>query len=106
MSPLVVLAMVFALAFLAESLTEYFFGIPMDKIEKLKPYKWLLNYVAVIVGILMTLYYKLDLISLIAQFAGGNVGSTTVGFILTGAIIGRGSNYVSDFVAKYIKPAQ
>lgn len=100
---LVLLAVAFALAFLTESFVEYVFGIPMKKIAKLQPHVWTLNYVALAVGVGVAFYYSIDLISLIAQTAGGEWGATPVGIVLTGMIIGRGSNFLSDFVYKYLK---
>lgn len=104
MSPLVILAVTFALAFLTESLTEYLFGIPFDRLPKLKPYRWLLQYLAAGVGVSLSLYYVLDLIALIAQLAGGVLPVTPVGMVLTGLIIGRGANYLNDFLVTYLRP--
>lgn len=104
MNPLTLLAIAFALAFLTESFVEYLFGIPMQKIALLQPYAWVLNYIALVVGVGMAFYYGIDLIALIAQAAGGAWGSTPVGIVLTGMVIGRGSNFLSDFVTKYLKP--
>ena len=96
MNELLVLAGVLAIAFLIETLTEYIFGTPMDKIPKLAPYKWLLMYIAAIWGVGMCLFYKLDLISLIIQ-----QDATVVGIVLTGLAVGRGSNYLHQFISKF-----
>jgi len=88
----------FALSFLVESMVEYILGTPMDKIEAAKPFKWLLMYAAAVVGVGLAFWYKLDLISEIT----GQV--TTVGIVLTGLTLGRGSNYVHDFYQAYIQP--
>ncbi len=105
------LAVTFALAFLTETFVEYFFGIPMDHYEKLKPYKWLLMYVAAGVGIFLALFYKLDLIAIISRFAAQVSGMATAldepsvpGMVLTGMAIGRGANFVHDFLSKYLAP--
>lgn len=101
------LAVSFALAFLTESLVEYLFGTPMDKLPKLCPYRWLLMYISVGVGVGLALFYQLDLIAIIAQASGVALdltASTPVGMVLTGLGIGRGANYLSQFVSTYLKP--
>ena len=104
MTPLVALAVAFTLAFITESFVEYIFGIPMKKVPKLEKYIWTLNYIALVVGVGLAFYYTVDLISLVAELAGGKVGITPVGIALTGMIIGRGSNFLNDFVTKFLKP--
>jgi len=91
------LALSVALAFLAESLVEYIFGTLMDKFEILKSYKWTLMYVALAAGVGLSFFYNLDLISLITDEA-----ATVVGMILTGLIVGRGANFVHQFVSEYL----
>ena len=97
------------LAFLAESMVEYLFGTPMDHIPALKPYRWLLMYVAIGVGIFFTLYWKIDLLAIIANAVAKLTGVeftwkvSLVGQILSGLIIGRGSNYLHDFLLKFLK---
>lgn len=105
------LAVSFALAFLVETITEYLAGTPLDKIEALKPYKWLLMYVAAGVGVGLCLYYQIDLIAIVSRFAAQLTGASTpldnptpVGQVLTGLVVGHGANYLSDFLAKYLKP--
>lgn len=107
----VILAVSFLLAFFTETMVEYFVGTPMDHIEKAKPYRWLLMYVAAGVGLFFSLFYKLDLVALTAQLAERmtGVGSlltqpTTPGMIVSGLAIGRGANFLSDLVARYILP--
>lgn len=103
------LAVTFALAFLTETLVEYIFGSPMDKIEKLKQYKWMLMYISAGVGIGLALFYQLDLIAVISHFTPVQTvvaldNPTVVGEVLTGLVLGRGANYLSDFLSKYLKP--
>ena len=106
---IVYLSVIFALAFLAESMTEYLFGIPFDKIPKLTPFKWTLAYIAMAVGVGLAIFYKLDLIALLADVIAETVGVqspiqvSVVGFILTGLGIGRGAAYLHDFVGRYFK---
>lgn len=105
----VLLAVIFALAYLAESLTEYLFGIPFDKFPKLTPYKWVLMYISAAVGVGMAIFYKLDIVALLAQVISemvevvSPIPVTVFGFVLTGLGIGRGANFMHDFVSKYLK---
>lgn len=92
---IVVLAL--ALAFMAESMVEYIFGEVADHFEKIAPYKWLLMYIALAAGVGMAFWYQVDLISLIT-----GDGVTVLGNILTGLAIGRGANFVHDFVSTYL----
>ncbi len=106
---MVYLAVIFALAYLAESFTEYLFGIPFDKIPKLTPYKWLLMYLSAGVGVSLAIFYQLDLIYLLAEVISEAVGApspiqvSVVGYILTGLGIGRGASWLHDFVSQYFK---
>jgi hypothetical protein len=104
-----VLAITFALSFLTETLTEYLFGTPMDRSEQLKPYKWTLMYVSALIGVVLALFYHLDLIVIIASFSDALGLSAPVlsdptvpGSILSGLLIGRGANAVHDFLSKYL----
>lgn len=101
-----VLAVIFLLAFLVESLVEYLFGALFEHVTALLKFKWTLMYIAMAVGILGAFVYRFDLIYLIGQFVGSSVAVTTFGIVLTGAAIGRGANYLHDLVTKYfVKPA-
>jgi hypothetical protein len=109
----IVIAVSFGLSFLVESMVEYLLGTPFDKVEKLKPWKWALQYVAVLAGVGLAMYYRLDLVALIAVL-GEKIGliavgldqPTPVGMALSGMVIGRGANYLHDFVSRYLKPWQ
>ena len=97
-----VLFAVFFLAFLAESMTTYFFadilGVLAARFKWIAAVEWL-RYVAGIVGIGLAISYKLDL-------PGAYFDMTTtnpmVGWILTGLVIGRGANFVHDLANRYI----
>ena len=91
-------ALALFLAFMTEASVEYIFGTPMDKIAKLQPFKWLLMYAGLAVGIGLCFWYQLDIVS---EIYGT---TTTVGIILTGLAVGRGSNFVNDLYARYVKP--
>jgi hypothetical protein len=92
-----ILAAIFALAFLAESLTEYLFGTLADKVTALTPYRWTLMYISAAVGVGLAFHYQFDVISLILSST-----ITWVGILLTGLVIGRGANFVHQFVSEYL----
>jgi hypothetical protein len=102
----------FLLSFLTESGVEYILGTPIDKVEKLKPYKWLLMYPPMILGVGLSYYYKLDLIALLPTWlaeltqASAEYIPTPVGMILSGLAIGRGSNYLHQVMSQFfpVKP--
>lgn len=91
------LLIVFALTFLTESFTEYIFGTIFDKVPKLIPYKWTLMYLAMLAGVGLAFYYSVDLIALLPP--GSEV--TPVGIVLSGLAIGRGSNFLHQFVSQF-----
>lgn len=91
-----VAGIIFLLAFLVESFVEYFFGILTQKIAKLAPFSWLLIYLSAGVGVGLAFWYQFDFISLSGDFLGETIAVSPVGMILTGLMIGRGSNYVHD----------
>ena len=109
-------SLVSVLTFLNESLVEYIAGTPMDKSEKLKPYKWLLMYLAMVTGVLLSFYFKVDLIAMLPVWLAELLqykeipayAPTTVGLLLTGLSIGRGSNFLHQLMAKFfpVKPQQ
>ena len=90
------IALALALAFLTESMVEYLFGQIIDQVN-LDKLRWLLTSVAAAVGVGLAFYYQLDLLALI-----GDSAPSSVGFLLSGLVIGRGANYLHDFASKYI----
>lgn len=77
------------LAMLVESTVEYLFSHNV----KLQPY---LNYVALAMGILACLVYKVDLLAILGLVSP----MPYVGSIASGLIVGRGSNYLNDFISR------
>jgi hypothetical protein len=71
---------VLALAFLAESLTEYLFAAPLSAARLPAD---VIRYVAVAVGVLLAWAYDLD---------------------ITRDVLGRGASYVHDFYGSYLRP--
>lgn len=102
MNPVYIVVLALVLASLVEGFTEYIFGTAFEKFTKLQPYKWLLMYISLIVGIGLMFYYQLDLIALIANMAGASLPVTPVGLVLSGLVIGRGANYANDFVTRWL----
>lgn len=105
-----VLAGVFALAFLCEGVVEYLF---VDMVKYLCAIldKWIgvaadpakvIKLVAVMVGVGLCFAYSIDLITLLG------LGLTSVypwvGYVLSGIVIGRGSNYLNDFLGLTDRP--
>ena len=97
------LGVIFLLAFLVESLVEFAFGEVVNHIPKLQPYKWLLMYIAMGVGIGGAFVYKFDLLYLLGQFIGAEIPLHPFGIVLTGMGIGRGAGYLHDLVSKFFK---
>jgi hypothetical protein len=101
-----------AFAFLVETLVEFALGMLFDKIPKITPYKWVLAYAAIAVGILGAFVYKFDVIFMLFSYLGVEswlgepIRITIIGLIITGIAIGKGSNYLHDFLKKFfVKPS-
>ena len=83
----------FVLATLVEGLTEYVFA----DVQKVQPY---LKYIALVLGVGAAIAYRVDILA-----ALGLVSPIPfVGEIVSGLIIGRGSNYVNDIVTSFQQP--
>lgn len=82
------------LAIFIEGLITYLFG----KQEGLEPSRPWIKYVALTFGVLLAIAYQVDLLAM----AGLTAAVPYVGFIVSGLIIGRGSNYLND-VIKYVQ---
>lgn len=98
----------FVLAFFTETMVEYVFGTPMDKIEKLQPFKWALMYISAAVGIFFACFFKLDLIYVLGYSVSSLLGqpeilipTTWVGMGISGAVIGRGAEYLHKFIMTF-----
>lgn len=81
------IALIFVLAVLTEGLVEYF-GTPIPSAYK--------RYIAAIVGVIVCILYNADLLAILGYAAS----VPFVGAILTGLVVGRGSNYLNDIVAR------
>lgn len=89
---------VFALAFLAESLTEYLFAGPLSAARLPGD---LIRYVAVVVGVVLAWAYDLDITR---DVLGLTPRPAEMGVILSGVVLGRGASYVHDFYQSYLRP--
>jgi hypothetical protein len=92
------------LAFLAESLTEYLFKPILERIggpdasgSSPSGQGLYTRYVAAGVGVLLAVAYQVDILRL----AGLSSGWPVVGYVITGILIGRGSNYLNDIADRW-----
>lgn len=81
---------IFFLATFIEGLTEYLFS----GFNSAQRY---LKYVALALGVICAIFYKIDLL---ASLAGLNGTTPIIGYIISGLIMGRGSNYLNDIISK------
>jgi hypothetical protein len=77
------------LAVIVESFVEYAFG-------KVKPLKNYLLYISLAFGIVVSIAYRVDVID---YLVGIQSPIPYFGYILSGLLIGRGSNYINDLVS-------
>ena len=84
---------VLALAFLAESLTEYLFGDLLSG-----PRARYLKYIACLVGIGLALLYRVDALG---PLLGLSPRRALPGQALTGVLLGRGANFIHDIYSRY-----
>jgi hypothetical protein len=59
-----------------------------------------LRYSAAVAGVVLCVAYAVDMLAL----AGLESGWPLVGCVLTGLLIGRGANFVNDFVERWVRP--
>ncbi len=78
------------LAVLVEGLVQYILGESMET----RPY---LKYVALILGVAVAVAYKIDIPSMV----GLATDFTVVNYIISGIVIGRGSNYTNDIITSF-----
>ena len=93
----------FALAFIAESMSEYLFAAGLKALEGKHPAlaeAQPMRYVALAVGLLLTYSYSLDVIY---EAFGYTANWPPMGLIITGLAIGRGSGFLHDFWKSYLQ---
>ena len=79
------------LAILVEGTITHLFGESTEETPK----PWL-RWVALVFGIAAAIAYQIDVLAAL----GAPAVYPLIGWVATGLIIGRGSNYVNDFVAQ------
>jgi len=82
---------ILALATLAEAFVEYFVVPLLEKANAAEYAK----YAALVVGVGLCLAYGIDILAMVIGLVSPY---PYVGMILSGTIIGRGANYVNDFI--------
>lgn len=87
------LVAVLGLAFLAESLTEYFFADFLTG-----PRARYLKYISCLVGIGLAMLYQIDIMG---PLLGLTPRWALPGQALTGVLLGRGANYIHDIYSRY-----
>jgi hypothetical protein len=103
-----VFSVALVLAFFVEMLLEYIFGIWWKPLSDEKRPKVLMAF-GLLLGIVICLYYKTDLVAAAINLLpedllpDGEIAPSTIGYILTGAAIGRGSEWLHQFYNR-IKP--
>lgn len=68
-------------------------AVPNQKLLNIKPYT---HFVALAFGVVLACAYKIDIPALFGLTAAHSV----IGYIISGVIIGRGSNYANDLISK------
>jgi len=82
---------IFLLAVFTEATAEYFVAPLLDK----GGYSQYVKYVAAAVGIALCAAYQVDIL---AMLAGMTAVHPIVGWVVSGLIVGRGSNFLNDLV--------
>lgn len=101
MDPLAQVTLILFLAFLAEGMTEYFARPILAWAGSVDTSPMWLRYIAMIVGVALAFGYRADLLLMV----GFPAVHPLVGIVLTGILIGRGSNYMHDLVDRYFQPS-
>lgn len=86
------IAIVLVFAALNESIIEYIFG----SVTQLRPY---LPLISLGFGIMLAFSYQINFFSAVLDIENS---SPFVDFLLSGFIISRGSNFLNDFVQKFL----
>ncbi len=87
---------ILALAFLAESLTEYLFSRLLVNLRISKDY---LRYIAAVVGVALAVAYRVDILE---EFLDVGTDYPVVGEVFTGLLLGRGANFTHDFYSRFL----
>ena len=85
-----------AVAFVVERFVEHLVATPLK--EKAAGWAWVIPYIALVLGILAAFGFRLNLP---AALEWG--GEAWAGMLFTGVLVGFGSNFVSDFIERFLK---
>lgn len=88
------LTALFAMSVFIEGFIEFFISDP----NTVQPW---LKYVGLVIGVGICLAYRLDVFAILGIISPIVSISNYIGCVLTGVIIGRGSNYLNDFIATF-----
>ena len=88
------ISIIIAVAILIEGLVEYGKTI-LDMVDTGERKTAIIQCITIVVGILMAFAFNADIFATV-----GIAVNHTIGMILTGIIMSRGSNYVSDFIGR------
>ena len=108
--PLTQITGILVLATIAEALVEHLFAPLVDLRTADEPdpaalLDWralILRYISVFIGVLLCIVYRVDLL----EFFKLASPWPWVGWVITGILIGRGSNFIHDFASRWLsKPA-
>jgi hypothetical protein len=103
-----ILARIFLLAALVEGMVEYLISWWLKQTGKEYPPEeernrtMAIRYAAAAIGIFLCIAYGVDLLALLGLEA--KAPFVILGPVLTGILVGRGSNYVHDFVGQWVRP--
>lgn len=89
------LAGIFLLAVFTEATVEYFVAALFDKAGATAPYRRYIPYVAAALGIALCVAYQVDILAMVV---GLTPVHPAVGWVVSGLIVGRGSNFLNDLV--------
>lgn len=97
------------IGFFSEAITEYLFAWLFD-LPALKKYKPALVYIPLIPAVLLSVFYKVDLMSFaiyafnaLAETDFTPIPSSAVGFVISGLLIARFSGWIHDYVVNKLK---
>lgn len=102
-----------AFGFIVEAIIEYFFA-PIFDFEKLKRWEGkpiVMKWIPLAPAILLTIYYKIDIVSYflnvlarLFEIDTDLLPATTLGFVVSGILIARFSNFCHQWVKSKLPP--
>ena len=102
--PLTAITAILALATIAEALVEHLFAPIVDARAETEPvdaWNWrpiVLRYTSLFLSVLLAITYRADLLLLLNLTPPW----PWVGWVITGLLIGRGSNFIHDFASRWL----